>query len=245
MSLPVINTPEHFIELPSSGKKVKFRPFVVKEEKLLLLALETEDISEISNAVKNVLKNCVKGKDVDVEALPTFDIEYLFLNIRGKAVGEEIEIKILCPDDNETYVPVKILIDDIKVKKNESHTNQIKLNDDLMMEMRYPTLEQFVKSNFDFSNKKNQFEQSIDLIASCVDKIYNQEEVWTSSDVTKDEIVEFIENMNSAQFQQVEKFFETMPRLEHKLKIRNPNTKVESEVTLAGLADFFGQEWVI
>ena len=240
MSLPVINAPEYFIELPSSGQKVKYRPFVVKEEKLLLIALETEDIVEISNAVKNVLSNCVKGKDLNIEKLPTFDIEYLFLNIRGKAVGEEIEVNILCPDDGETYVPVKIFIDDIKVTKNPEHTNQIKLNDDLMMEMRYPTLDQFIKSNFDFTDKKNQLEQSLDLIASCVDKIYNEEEVWTSQDVTKKEIIDFIENMNSSQFRMVEKFFETMPKLEHKLKIKNPNTKVESEVTLAGLADFFG-----
>ena len=199
MSLPVINAPEYFVELPSSGQKVKYRPFVVKEEKLLLLALETEDISEISNAVKNVLSNCVKGKDLDIETLPTFDIEYLFLNIRGKAVGEEIEVNILCPDDNETYVPVKILIDDIKVTKNEEHNKQIKINDDLMMEMCYPTLEQFIKSNFDFDDKKNQLEQSLELIASCVDKIYNEEEVWTAEDVTKKEIVEFIENFNSNQ----------------------------------------------
>jgi hypothetical protein len=239
MSLPVINAPEYFVELPSSGQKVKYRPFVVKEEKLLLLALETEDIAEISNAVKNVLSNCVKGKDLNIETLPTFDIEYLFLNIRGKAVGEEIEVNILCPDDNETYVPVKILIDDIKVIKNEDHNKQIKINDDLMMEMRYPTLEQFIKSNFDFDDKKNQLEQSLELIASCVDKIYNEEEVWTAEDVTKKEIVEFIENFNSNQFRMVEKFFETMPKLEHKLTIRNPNTKVESEVTLTGLSDFF------
>lgn len=239
MALPVINAPEYFLELPSSGQKVKFRPFVVKEEKLLLLALETEDIAEISNAVKNVLSNCVKGKDLDIETLPTFDIEYLFLNIRGKAVGEEIEVNILCPDDNETYVPVKVLIDDIKVIKNADHKKQIKINDDLMMEMRYPTLEQFIKSNFDFNDKQNQLEQSLDLIASCVDKIYNEEEVWTAEDVTKKEIVDFIENFNSNQFKMVENFFETMPKLEHKLKIRNPNTKVESEVTLAGLSDFF------
>ena len=240
MALPVINNPEYFVELPSTGKKVKYRPFVVREEKLLLLALESEDLSEMSNAVKNVLSNCVKGDNLDIETLPTFDIEFLFLNIRGKAVGEEIEVNILCPDDEETYVNVKILIDDIKVVKNSEHKNQIKINDTLMMEMRYPSLEQFIKSNFDFQNKKNQLEQSLDLIASCVSKIYNEDEVWTSSDVTKQEIIDFLENMNSTQFKKIENFFETMPKLEHKVKIKNPNTKAESEVTLMGLADFFG-----
>jgi hypothetical protein len=240
MALPVVNTPEYFLELPSTGQKVKFRPFVVREEKVLLLALESEDISEMSNAVKNVLSACVKGDNLDIETLPTFDIEYLFLNIRGKAVGEEIELSLLCPDDGETYVPVKIFIDEIKVTKNPEHSKQIKINDSLMMEMKYPSLEQFIKTNFDFQNKKNQLEQSIDLIASCVDKIYNQEEVWTSSDVTQQEIVDFLEGFNSQQFQKIEGFFETMPKLEHKVKVVNPETKVESEVILAGLSDFFG-----
>jgi hypothetical protein len=239
MALPIINTPEYFLELPSNGQKVKYRPFVVREEKVLLLALESEDISEMSNAVKNVLASCVKGENLNIETLPTFDIEYLFLNIRGKAVGEEIEINILCPDDQETYVKTKIFIDEIQVKKDPNHTKQIKLNDSLMMDMKYPSLEQFIKTNFDFENKKNQLEQSIELIASCVDKIYNQEEVWASADVTQKEIIDFLENMNSNQFKEIEKFFETMPKLEHEIKIRNPETKVESKVTLAGLADFF------
>lgn len=240
MALPIVNAPEYFLELPSSGKKVKYRPFVVREEKVLLLALESEDVAEMSNAVKNVLSSCVKGDNLNVETLPTFDIEYLFLNIRGKAVGEEIELQLLCPDDNETYVKTKIFIDEIKVKKDPTHTNKIKINDDLMMEMRYPSLEQFIKSNFNFEDRKNQLEQSIELIAACVDKIYNQEEVWTSSDVTTQEIIEFLENLNSTQFSEIEKFFETMPKLEHKVKIKNPKTKVESTIVLAGLSDFFG-----
>jgi len=239
MALPVITTPEYFLELPSNGKKVKYRPFVVREEKVLLLALETEDISEMSNAVKNVLSSCVKAENLNIDTLPTFDIEYLFLNIRGKAVGEDIEVNILCPDDGETYVMTKIFIDEIKVHKNPEHVTKIKINDNLMMEMKYPALEQFIKSNFDFENKKNQLDQSLDLIASCVDKIYNEEEVWTSADVTKTEIVNFLEDMNSNQFRMIEQFFETMPKLQHKIKIRNPNTKIESEITLTGLADFF------
>lgn len=240
MALPIINSPEYFLELPSNGKTVKYRPFVVREEKLLLLALETENISDMTNAVKNVLTNCVKGDDIDIETLPTFDIEYLFLNIRGKAVGEDIELNIICPDDEETKVRTKIFIDQIKVKKFPDHTNQIKINDDLMMEFKYPSLEQFTKTNFDFTDKKNQLEQSLDMIVSCVSKIYTKDEVWTSSDVTREEIVNFVESMNSNQFQQIEKFFETMPKLEHEIEIKNPKTKVKSKVKLTGLSDFFG-----
>jgi hypothetical protein len=240
MPLPIVNTPEYFLELPSNGKKVKYRPFVVREEKVLLLALESNDLSEMSNAVKNVLTSCVKGDNIDIESLPTFDIEYLFLNIRSRSVGEEIEVNILCPDDEETYVLTKIFIDEIKVTKNPNHNKQIKLTDSLMMEMKYPSLEQFIKSNFDLQNKKNQLDQSLELIASCVDKIYNEEEVWTSSDVTQNEIIEFLENLNSTQFQGIEQFFETMPRIEHTIQVTNPNTKVESPVTLIGLTDFFG-----
>jgi hypothetical protein len=240
MALPIVNAPEYFLELPSSGKKVKYRPFVVREEKVLLLALESEDVAEMSNAVKNVLSSCVKGENLNIETLPTFDIEYLFLNIRGKAVGEEIELQLLCPDDGETYVKTKIFIDEIKVKKDPTHTNKIKINDDLMMEMRYPSLEQFIKSNFNFEDRKSQLEQSIELIASCVDKIYNQEEVWTSPDATTQEIVDFLEDLTSTQFSEIEKFFETMPKLEHKVKIKNPKTEVERTITLAGLTDFFG-----
>jgi hypothetical protein len=240
MALPIVNAPEYFLELPSSGKKVKYRPFVVREEKVLLLALESEDVAEMSNAVKNVLTSCVKGENLNIETLPTFDIEYLFLNIRGKAVGEEIELQLLCPDDGETYAKTKIFIDEIKVKKDPTHTNKIKINDDLMMEMRYPSLEQFIKSNFNFEDRKSQLEQSIELIASCVDKIYNQEGVWTSSDATTKEIIDFLEDLTSTQFSEIEKFFETMPKLEHKVKIKNPKTGVESTITLAGLTDFFG-----
>jgi hypothetical protein len=237
MALPIVNAPEYFLELPSTGKRVKYRPFVVREEKVLLLALESEDVAEMSNAVKNVLSSCVKGDNLNIETLPTFDIEYMF---RGKAVGEEIELQLLCTDDGETYVKTKIFIDEIKVKKDPTHTNKIKINDDLMMEMRYPSLEQFIKSNFNFEDRKSQLEQSIELIASCVDKIYNQEGVWTSSDATTQEIVDFLEDLTSTQFSEIEKFFETMPKLEHKVQLKNPKTEVESTITLAGLTDFFG-----
>lgn len=238
MPLPKISVPHYEIELPSTGQTVKFRPFLVREEKLLVLALESEDTKEITNAMKTVLKNCIETKGIKVESLPTFDIEYLFLNIRAKSVGEEIEVNLICPDDGETEVPVKILVDDIKVVKSEKHTNKIKVDENIMMEMKYPSLDQFIKNNFDLSTQNN-IDQSFDLIVSCVDKIYTEEEVWSASDVTKKELVDFLDQMNKAQFEQIETFFETMPKLTHTLKITNPNTKVESEVVLEGLASFF------
>jgi hypothetical protein len=238
MPLPKISTPTYEIELPSTGQTIKFRPFLVKEEKLLVLALETEDTKQITNGIKTVIKNCIETKGVKVEELPTFDIEYLFLNIRGKSVGEDIEVNIICPDDGETTVPVKINIDDIGVQKNEKHTTKIKIDDEIMMEMKYPSLDQFIKSNFDF-NDSSPIEQSFDLISSCIDKIYTEEEVWTVSDVSKKEITEFLDQMNSSQFKEIEKFFETMPKLSHTIKVKNPKTKVESEVVLEGLSSFF------
>ena len=238
MPLPKISAPIYELELPSTGQKIQYRPFLVKEEKLLVIALESEDIKQITTAIKTVIKNCIFTKNIKVESLPTFDIEYLFLNIRGKSVGEELEVNIICPDDQTTQVPVKINLDDIKVQKNESHTNRIKLDDSIMMEMKYPSLDQFIKNNFDFSDK-NAMDQSFELIASCIDKIFTEEEVWTTSDVTKKEMNDFLESMNSSQFKDIEKFFETMPKLSHKIKVKNPVTEVESEVVLEGLASFF------
>jgi len=238
MPLPKIATPTYELELPSTGKPIQFRPFLVKEEKLLVLALESEDTKEITTAIKNVIKSCIQTRGIKVETLPTFDIEYLFLNIRGKSVGEEIEVNIICPDDGETYVPVKISIDEINIQRKDEHTNKIKLDDSLIMEMRYPSLEQFVKNNFDF-NENNAMDQSFELVASCIDKIYNEEEVWAAADCTKKEIIEFLEQMNSSQFKEIEKFFDTMPKLSHEVKVKNPNTEVESTVILEGLSSFF------
>ena len=238
MPLPTIATPTYELELPSTGKKIKYRPFLVKEEKLLVLALETESTKDISNAIKTVLKNCIQTRGVKVDNLPTFDIEYLFLNIRGKSVGDEVEVNLISPDDEVTEVPVTISIDDIKIQKSEEHTNKVKLDNDLVMEMKYPSLEQFIKSNFDFSEEVS-MEQSFDLIASCIDKIYNEEEVWSTADCTKKEVKEFLEQMNSMQFKEIEKFFETMPKLSHSVTFTNPKTEVESTVVLEGLSSFF------
>ena len=238
MPLPKISTPTYELELPSTGKSIQYRPFLVREEKLLVLALESENTKEITTAIKNVIKACILTKGVKVETLPTFDIEFLFLNIRGKSVGEEIEVNIICPDDGETYVPVKINIDEIGVQKNDNHTNKIQVDDSIVMEMKYPSLDQFIKTNFDFS-EDSAMDQSFDLVSTCIDKIYTEEEVWTGSDCSKKELIDFLEQMNSSQFKQIEQFFDTMPRLSHELKVTNPNTKVESTVVLEGLSSFF------
>ena len=238
MPLPKIVTPTYELELPSSGQTIKYRPFLVKEEKVLVLAMESEDTKQITNAIKAVLKSCVQTKGIKVEQLPTFDIEYLFLNIRGKSVGETLEVNIICPDDGETTVAVDIDLDLIQVEKSDDHSNKIKLDANLMMEMKYPSLDQFIKNNFDFK-EENQMDQSFALIATCIDKIYSEEEVWATADCTKKEVNEFLESMNSSQFKEIEKFFESMPKLKHTITITNPKTEVESEVVLEGLASFF------
>ena len=239
MPLPKIATPTYTLELPSLEKEVNYRPFLVKEEKLLVLALESEDNKQITTAIKTVIKNCISTKGIKVETLPTFDIEYLFLNIRGKSVGEEVELKITAPDDGETEIPITINIDEIEIQNDDEHTKQIKVDDNLMMEMKYPSLDQFIKSNFDFSGKVT-MENSFSLVASCVDKIYSADEVWSTADCTKKEVIDFLEQMNSGQFKEVEKFFTTMPKLSHTVKVRNPVTEVESDVVLEGLSSFFG-----
>jgi secreted Zn-dependent insulinase-like peptidase len=236
MPLPSIATPTFELELPSTGQTIEYRPFLVKEEKVLLYALESESQKQISNAVKTVIKNCIKTKGIKVEKLPTFDIEYLFLNIRGKSVGEDIEVGLICPDDGETTVTVNINVEDIEVQREKGHDTQIKLNDELMIEMRYPSLTQFVKDNFD---TESEADRSFDLIATCIDKVYTEEEVWETANCTKKELMDFVEGMNSTQFKKIEDFFTSMPKLSHTVKIKNPNTGVESEVALEGLTSFF------
>ena len=240
MPLPKIATPTYELELPSSGETITYRPFLVKEEKLLVLAMESEDTKSITRAIKEVLKSCIKTK-IKVDTLPTFDIEYLFLNIRGKSVGEEVEVTVTCPDDGKTEVDVTIPIDDIQVKKNDEHTNNIKLDDTLSMTMKYPSLDQFIETNFDVNESKGtQLEQSFSLIGSCIETIYSDEEAWPASDSTKKEISEFLEQLSSSQFQLIEKFFGTMPKLSYDVVVTNPKTKKKNTVVLEGLASFFG-----
>ena len=238
MPLPKIATPTYELVLPSSDRKVKYRPFLVKEEKILIIAMESEDQKQITDAIKTVINNCILSRGIKVDKLSTFDIEYLFLNIRGKSVGENVEIYVTCPDDNETKVPVVVPLDEIKVQKNPEHNKDIKLDENLIMRMRYPSLNEFVKSNFDLDEDIT-VDQSFDLIISCIDQIYNEEESWSASDCTKKEMTEFIEQLSSKQFKDVEKFFDTMPKLSHTIKVTNPKTKVKNEILLEGLSSFF------
>ena len=241
MPLPKINTPTHELVLPSNGKKIKYRPFLVREEKILVMAMESEDMKQVTTAIVDILNNCILTRGVKVEKLSTFDIEYLFLNVRSKSVGETVEVNVTCPDDGETQVQMEIDIDSIKVKKDKNHTNIVKLDDNLSMKLKYPSLNEFIENNFDASSNsgKSEVAQSLDMITSCIDMIYNEEESWSSTDSTKKELSEFIEQLNTKQFKEIEKFFATMPKLSHTIKIKNPNTKVESEVVLEGLASFF------
>ncbi len=237
MPLPKISTPSYELVIPSTKKKIKFRPFLVKEEKILIIAMESNDAKQIANAVKDVLKSCILTRGIKVEDLATFDIEYLFLNIRGKSVGEEVEVMITCPDDGETQVPSTINLDDIKVDISKKHSKDIVLDDDYTMRMKYPSMEEFVKTNFDSGNIS--VDDTFKLIASCIEQVYSEEESWASTDCTKKELSEFVEGLSSKQFKDVETFFDTMPKLSHKVKVVNPKTEVESEVTLEGLQSFF------
>ena len=239
MPLPKISAPTYELVLPSSGRKVKYRPFLVKEEKILVIALESEDTKQITNAIKTVISNCILSKGISIEKLATFDIEYLFLNVRAKSVGETVDVNVTCPDDGVTQVPLQIDIDSIKVQKNEKHTNIIKLDDNLSLQMNYPSLTQFIESNFELSGVDSDLEKSLDVIIACIGQVYNEEESWDASECTKKELKDFVEQMNSKQFKEIETFFDTMPKLSHKIKIKNPETDVESEVVLEGLASFF------
>ena len=239
MPLPKISAPTYELVLPSSNKKIRYRPFLVREEKILIMALESEDTKQITEAIKTVIHNCVITRGVKVDKMSTFDIEYLFLNVRGKSVGETVEVNVTCPDDGQTKVPVEIDIDTIKIQKNPQHTNIIKLDDNLSVQMNYPSLDQFIETNFETDSQNTQVDQSLNVIMSCIKQVYNEEESWSASDCTKKELKEFVESMNSKQFKDIETFFETMPKLTHTVKVKNPKTKIESEVVIEGLASFF------
>ena len=239
MPLPKISTPTYELVLPSTGKKIKYRPFLVREEKILVLALESQDMKQITSAIKSTLKECIQTRGVKVEELPTFDIEYIFLNIRGKSVGEAVDLVVTCPDDEKTTVPVKIYIDEIEVKRDKNHKNEIKLDSKLTLKMKYPSLDRFIQSNFDFGTDETTTEQTFDIVASSIDIVYDEDEVWAASDCTKKELKDWVESLNSQQFKEIEEFFATMPKLSHTFTVINPTTEVESEVTLEGLSDFF------
>jgi len=239
MPLPKINTPTYELVLPSTGKKIKYRPFLVREEKILIMAMESEDMTQITSAIIQIISDCLLTKDIKVESLATFDMEYLFLNIRAKSVGETVEVNVTCPDDGETQVEMSINIDDIKIKKTRGHKNIVKLDDNLSMKLKYPSLDQFIENNFDTGESSNEISQSLSMITSCIEMVYNEEESWEASDCTTEELNDFVEQMNTKQFKQIESFFTTMPKLSHKIAVKNPKTGVESEVLLEGLAAFF------
>mgnify|MGYP001360270286 FL=1 len=238
MPLPKITAPSYELVIPSSKKKIKFRPFLVKEEKILILAMESQDSAQIANAIKDVLSSCILTRGIKVEKLSTFDIEYLFLNVRGKSVGEQIEVTVTCNDDGKTQVPTVINLDEIQVQYNKDHSSDIKLDDDYTMRMRYPSMDEFIKTNFNVRDDLN-VDDTFKLIASCIEQVYSEDESWAGTDCTKKELLDFVEQLNSKQFKEVEKFFETMPKLSHTVKITNPNTKVENEIILEGLQSFF------
>ena len=242
MPLPKIATPTYELILPSNKKKITYRPFLVKEEKILIIAMESNSSEEITRAVKNVLKECVLTKGIRIDTLQSFDIEYLFLNIRAKYVGEAVELVITCPDDGLTQVDCTVDIRDIEVKFPEEHTSEIKVDDSIAVKMKYPSLQEFIDNNFNFNanNSKETINKSFEIVASCIDMVYTADESWSGSDVTKKELVEWLETFDSNQFKQIEKFFDTMPKLTHIMTVKNPVTGKDNEIVLEGLSSFFG-----
>ena len=238
MPLPKVNTPTYELVLPSTNKKIKYRPFLVREEKILIMALETEDVKQITSSVIEILNACILTRGIKIEKLATFDLEYLFLNVRAKSVGESIDVNVTCPDDNKTTVEVKVDIDSIKIIKSKNHKDTVKLDDTLSLKLNYPSIEQFIENNFE-SSKGGEVTNTLDMITSCIDMIYSDEESWNASETSKKDLEEFIEQLNTKQFRVIEGFFDTMPKLSHSIKVKNPKTDVESTVVFEGLAAFF------
>jgi len=237
MALPKLNTPTYELEIPSTDEKIKYRPFLVKEEKILMMALETKDNTQIVNAVKDIVSECTFNK-MNISTMPMFDTEYIFLQIRSKSVGEVSKLKLLCPDgDGKTYADVELDLNEVKVQVGDNHTNKIELTDDMGVIMTYPNISSFAESGIKDINASNM----LDVIGSCILQIYEEkgEKVYEAKDQTKKELTEFIESMNTKQFKDIQKFFDTMPKLKHEIKVKNPKTKKESKVTLTGLNDFF------
>ena len=237
MALPKLTTPTYELEIPSTDEKVKYRPFLVKEEKILMMALETKNESDIVQAVKDIVSSCTFNK-VNLDAMPMFDVEYVFLNIRAKSVGEVSSFNVLCPDDGKTYAKCEVNLTDVKVQVEDDHTNKVELGNGMGMIMQYPTINSFAETGIKTITAENMLE----VISSCILQIYEEEgkKVYDPKDQTKKELTEFIEQLNTNQFKDVQKFFNTMPRLKHVVKVKNPKTKKESEITLTGLNDFFG-----
>ena len=236
MALPKLTTPTYELEIPSTDEKIKFRPFLVKEEKILMMAMESKSSADITQAVKDIVNECTFNK-VKIDNMPMFDVEYIFLQIRSKSVGEISKLKLLCPDDGKTYADVELDLNEVKVQVGDDHTNKIDLGNDMGMIMKYPTIDSFSESGIKDINAGNMLE----VISTCILQIFEKkgEKVYDTKDQTQKEITEFIEQLNTKQFKDVQNFFETMPKLKHEMTIKNPKTKKESKVTLTGLNDFF------
>ena len=237
MALPQVALPTYELEIPSNGKKIKYRPFVVKEEKLLLLAMESQDDKQIEDAMRQLLKGCIQSR-VKIDDLAIFDLEYIFLNIRAASVGEIVEMNITCEDDGETQVRYNLNLTEVQVQKPEGHDNKIMLSDDMGMIMKYPAFDDFVRASIIGSAPSA--DGVIEIIAGCIDQIFDKDDVYDSSTTSKKEFIEFLEGMTNNQFEKIQQFFETAPKLEHTIKIKNPNTGVENTVVISGLANFFG-----
>ena len=237
MALPTMDLPTFELVLPSTKKKIKYRPFLVKEEKILLLALESKDEKNIRDAVIQLLRACISSK-IKIENLSTFDLEYIFLNIRAVSVGEIVEMKITCSDDNETEVPYNLNLQEIKVHFPKGHSSKIMLTDNTGVIMKYPSFNRFVESNF--TEKEVNQQNVLDIIAESIDQIFQGDEVFDQSTTSSKEFLQFVESLTNEQLTKIQEFFETAPRLEHSFKIKNPKTGVESEYTISGLNNFFG-----
>ena len=236
MPLPKLNVPRYELKLPSDGKRIKYRPFLVKEEKLLLLAMETEDQAQMVDTVQTLLLNCTNLSNTDIKGLATFDFEYIFLNIRAKSVGETVDLMVTSPDDNETQVKVTVDLSEVEVKFEPEHTNILKLDSKISMVMKYPSMDMFVKNNFETNST---VESLFELTTDCILQIVEGEEVYEAKESSKEELVEFLDQLNTTQFQEIQKFFETMPKLSHDIKFTNPKTKKKQTLQLEGLASFF------
>ena len=236
MALPILTTPTYELEVPSTDEKIKYRPFLVREEKILLIAMESGASEDIVQAVKSIVAECTFNK-LNLGDMPMFDVEYIFLNIRAKSVGEVSKLRLLCPDDNKTYTEVEVNLSEVLVQVEKDHTNKIELTDEMGIYMKYPTIDSFAKTGITEVTAANM----LDVITTCVAQIYDKkgEEVFDAKDQTKEELIEFIEQLNTKQFAELQKFFDTMPKLKHVVKIENPKTKVKSDILLQGLSDFF------
>jgi len=232
MALPNLNTEKYDMTMPSTGEKISFRPFLVKEEKVLLLAQESGKINEMTNALKTIIKNCTFEK-VEVDKLPFFDLEYIFIKIRSKSVGEVSNIKVTCPDDNETQVPVEVNLEEIEMVVDENHTNKVDLTDDVTVLFDYPTLGSYSQI------KSESYDEMMKLLADCISEVHNGEEVLSKSDMGSKEKIEFLENLNRVQFNKVQTFFETMPKVSKTIEVTNPKTEVKSKLKLEGMQSFF------